>query len=72
MIARWPSWHVCTMGTQRGHEDERPPHAVDGFELGVCPVTRAEYDLFVDATKHEPPCEWSHPALHMPIFPSWV
>ena len=34
-----------TMGTERGQEDERPPHRVfvDGFELGVCPVTRAEY-----------------------------
>ncbi len=33
------------MGTERGQEDERPPHRVfvDGFELGVFPVTRAEY-----------------------------
>ena len=33
-----------TMGTQLGYEDERPPHAVfvDRFELGVCPVTRAD------------------------------
>ena len=37
-----------TMGTQLGLEDERPPHPVfvDRFELGVCPVTRAEYDSF--------------------------
>src|SRR5262245_62045972 len=52
-----------TMGTERGHEDERPPHRVfvDGFELGVCPVTRAEYECFMDATRHEAPCEWSSP-----------
>ena len=32
-----------TMGTSLGHEDEQPPHRVfvDGFELGVCAVTRA-------------------------------
>src|SRR5438093_4977326 len=43
-----------TMGTQLGQEDERPPHPVfvDRFELGVCPVTRAEYECFVDATRH--------------------
>ena len=46
-----------TMGTERGQEDERPPHRVfvGRFELGVCPVTRAEYEGFVDATGHEPP-----------------
>src|SRR6266853_1330603 len=44
-----------TMGTQLGHEDERPPHPVfvDRFELGVCPVTRAEYERFVEVTRHE-------------------
>src|SRR5438445_8522235 len=45
------------MGTERGQEDERPPHrvVVDGFELGVFPLTRAEYERFVEATRHEPP-----------------
>jgi sulfatase modifying factor 1 len=67
-----------TMGTQLGHEDERPPHAVfvDGFELGVCPVTRAEYECFVDATGHEPPCDWSHPLFAQADLPvvgvSWI
>src|SRR2546426_8752080 len=61
-----------TMGTQLGHEDERPPHRVfvDGFELGVCPVTRAEYECFVDATRHELPRDWSHPPfaqLDLPV-----
>src|SRR5438128_11485528 len=34
-----------TMGTERGQDDERPPHRVfvDPFELGVYPVTRAYY-----------------------------
>ena len=54
-------WFV--MGTDRGQEDERPPHRVfvDGFELGVFPVTREEYGGFLDATQHEPPRDWSHP-----------
>jgi len=52
-----------TMGTQLGHEDERPPHRVfvDPFELGIYPVTRAEYEGFVNATGHEPPRDWSLP-----------
>jgi formylglycine-generating enzyme required for sulfatase activity len=52
-----------TMGTELGLEDERPPHPVfvDGFELGVCQVTRSEYERFVEVTRHELPRDWSHP-----------
>ena len=66
------------MGTRLGHEDERPPHEVfvDKFELGVCPVTRAEYERFVDASKHEPPRDWSHPPFTQADLPvvgvSWI
>ena len=51
-----------TMGTALGHEDERPPHRVfvDPFELGIYPVTRADYERFVSDTSHEAPCDWSH------------
>ena len=51
------------MGTDQGQEDERPAHRVfvAAFELGVYPVTRAEYDAFLTATGHELPCDWSHP-----------
>jgi sulfatase modifying factor 1 len=53
---------VFTMGTTLGHEDEQPPHRVfvDPFELGIYPVTRAEYERFVSDSSHEPPCDWSH------------
>jgi len=67
-----------TMGTERGQEDERPPHRVfvDRFELGVFPVTRAEYECFVGATQHELPRDWSHPAFAQPDLPvvgvSWL
>ena len=67
-----------TMGTQLGHEDERPPHRVfvDGFELGACAVARAEYECFVNATGHEPPCDWSYPPFARADLPvvgvSWI
>jgi formylglycine-generating enzyme required for sulfatase activity len=67
-----------TMGTDRGQPDERPPHRVfvDPFELAVCPVTRGEYERFIDATGHELPRDWMHPPLMKPDLPvvgvSWL
>jgi sulfatase modifying factor 1 len=67
-----------TMGTELGHEDERPPHRVfvDGFELGVCAVAREEYECFMNATGHEPPCDWSDPQFARADLPvvgvSWM
>src|SRR5262249_46785262 len=60
-----------TMGTERGLEDERPPHRVfvDAFELGIFPVTRAEYEAFVDTTGHEPPADWSSALFAQPDLP---
>ena len=66
------------MGTDQGQDDERPPHRVfvDAFELGSCPVTRAGYERFLDATGHEPPCDWLHPPFAQPDLPvvgvSWT
>ena len=67
-----------TMGTDRGQEDEGPPHRVfvDSFELAAFPVTRREYERFVAATEHELPRDWSHPAFAQPDLPvvgvSWL
>src|SRR5262245_9277647 len=67
-----------TMGTERGQADERPPHRVfvDSFELGVFPVTRAEYARFVEATSHELPKDWSNASFAQPDLPvvgvSWA
>ena len=67
-----------TMGFDGGQEDEAPPHRVfvDGFELGAFPVTRAEYERFLDATDHERPRDWSHPPFTQPDLPvvgvSWL
>jgi formylglycine-generating enzyme required for sulfatase activity len=48
------------MGTDRGQEDERPPHRVyvDRFELAVFPVTRAEYGCFASSrASNLSPCQ---------------
>jgi len=67
-----------TMGTDRGQKDERPPHRVfvDRFELAVFPVTRADYEEFVNATGHEVPKDWTHAPFAQPELPvvgvSWL
>jgi formylglycine-generating enzyme required for sulfatase activity len=68
-------WFI--MGTDRGQDDERPPHRVfvDPFELAAYPVTRDAYEDFV-AAGHEPPRGWERPELAQPDLPvvgvSWV
>lgn len=54
------------MGSDEGQEDEAPVHVVhvDAFEIAIHPVTRAEYDVFLRATGHMSPREWSAPAFH--------
>ena len=69
-------WFV--MGSDRGQEDEAPPHRVfvDSFELAVYPVTRGEYERFLQATQHERPRDWAHPPFAQPDLPvvgvSWL
>ncbi len=48
------------MGSDDGPDDERPIHRVwvDAFDLAVYPVTRTEYERFLNATGHEPPRDW--------------
>jgi sulfatase modifying factor 1 len=61
-MARIPEgWFL--MGSETGQDNERPVHRVwiDGFELGVCQVTNAEYGLFLAATQHHPPLHWGDP-----------
>lgn len=48
------------MGSDRGRANEQPVHRVwvDEFALALCPVTRAEYQVFLSATGHAPPRFW--------------
>jgi formylglycine-generating enzyme required for sulfatase activity len=59
------------MGSTEGQEDEAPVHVVhvDAFEIGVYPVTRAEYSDFLQATGHPAPREWLSPELGQPDLP---
>jgi formylglycine-generating enzyme required for sulfatase activity len=58
-FARIPAgWFL--MGSDGGQDDERPVRRVwvDAFELANCPVTRAQYARFLDASSHETPRDW--------------
>jgi formylglycine-generating enzyme required for sulfatase activity len=56
------------MGTDGGNENERPEREVqvEAYAIGVCPVTQAEYALFVEATGWRPPGVWELPAVVRP------
>ena len=49
------------MGCDDGAENERPAHGVrmDAFEMAIHPVTRREYEAFLQDSGHEPPREWT-------------
>jgi formylglycine-generating enzyme required for sulfatase activity len=59
------------MGSTGGQDDEAPVHEVlvDGFEMAVHPVTRAEYAAFLAATGHPLPREWTSPEFAQPDLP---
>jgi sulfatase modifying factor 1 len=48
------------MGSDAGQDDERPVHRVfvDGFQIAVCPVTRAQYAAFLHDSGREAPRDW--------------
>jgi formylglycine-generating enzyme required for sulfatase activity len=60
------------MGDDGGRQNERPAHTVwtDEFSLATTPVTRAEYQLFLDATAHEPPRFWGDERFADPQQPA--
>ena len=59
------------MGSDEGQENERPVHRVwtDPFKMGVYPVTRGEYAVFLEETDSQHPREWNNPAFGQPIQP---
>jgi formylglycine-generating enzyme required for sulfatase activity len=60
------------MGSEEGQEDETPVHLVEvaTFAMAVCPVTRDEYERFIDATGHPAPRDWSSPEFARPELPA--
>jgi formylglycine-generating enzyme required for sulfatase activity len=65
------------MGSDSGHEDERPVHEVevDAFECAVYPVTQVQYAEFLRATGYDVPRGWPD-RIHTPDLPvtgvSWI
>jgi formylglycine-generating enzyme required for sulfatase activity len=59
-FATIPAGHFL-MGSDDGPENERPVHRawVGAFEMAIHPVTRREYQAFLEASGHEPPREWT-------------
>ncbi|MCP4423009.1 MAG: SUMF1/EgtB/PvdO family nonheme iron enzyme, partial [Chloroflexi bacterium] len=65
------------MGSSDGEEDEKPQHTLylDNYQIARVPVTNAQYRLFVEAAKHDPPPHWedgkipkgleSHPVVNV-------
>ncbi|MBI1930790.1 SUMF1/EgtB/PvdO family nonheme iron enzyme [Candidatus Poribacteria bacterium] len=49
------------MGSNDGHDDEKPVHTVygDAFYIDVYEVTNAQYKQFIDATDHPAPKYWN-------------
>ena len=59
------------MGSDEGQEAERPVHRVrvDAFQMAVYPVTRGEYQDFLEDTGRYWPREWDHPGFDRPDLP---
>jgi formylglycine-generating enzyme required for sulfatase activity len=60
------------MGSDDGPLIERPVHEVevDGFHMGVTPVTRFQYARFLSAAGHSPPPTWDDPLYADPLQPA--
>jgi formylglycine-generating enzyme required for sulfatase activity len=59
------------MGAEQGQENERPCHRVrvDAFALGRYPITRREYQTFIEATGMAPPPFYTEPMFAYPEKP---
>ena len=57
-------------GGPRAEENPRHEVTLDSFRLARTPVTRAQYQEFLDATGHERPSFWLEPAFAHPRSPA--
>jgi sulfatase modifying factor 1 len=59
------------MGSNDGEDNEKPIHTVylDAFYIDIYEVTNAQYKVFMDATKHNPPLYWNDQNFNDPKQP---
>ena len=59
------------MGSETGQSDESPTHRVwiDAFQMAAYPVTRSEYQHFLEDTNREHPRDWDNPLFGNPAYP---
>lgn len=59
------------MGSRGFRDDEEPEHRVfvSGFEIAVTPVTRREYEIFLESTGADATPWWDDPAFSRPRQP---
>jgi formylglycine-generating enzyme required for sulfatase activity len=59
------------MGSRGLRDDEEPEHRVfvSGFEMAATPVTREDYEIYLQSTGAEPPPWWNDPAFSRPRQP---
>jgi len=59
------------MGSCGRRDDEQPEHRVfvSPFEMGTTPVTRSDYEIYLEATGEAPPPWWSDPVFSRPRQP---
>lgn len=59
------------MGDDDGRPNERPARqvTVDAFRIAAAPVTRDQYQRFLQASGHEPPRYWHDPRFQHPQQP---
>ena len=76
--AEWievPAGELWMGGGPKANENPRHRVILEAFRLARTPVTRAEYQLFLDATGRQPPPFWEEPAFagaRLPaVGPSW-
>jgi sulfatase modifying factor 1 len=79
MSCEWigvPGGRFWMGGGPRDNENPRHEVWVSGFRLARTPVTREQYQEFLDATGHPAPPFWQEPAFARPglpaVGPSWL
>jgi len=62
---------IFLMGSRGRAENEEPEHRVyvSAFEMAETPVTRRDYELYLEATAATPPRFWDEPAYSRPGQP---